>query len=250
MKVLEFIIEWLPVTLQLWIIALFLRKRLYRRFPIFFVYTSCQILADVAQAVLVGGKNYFYVYWCSAALIAVLSFLAIHESFLAIFKTFYRLSWFRLLWPGTIILIWTYAAWRAAVNPPLHFTRTGAILVFIAIVASYTIVGLALLFFLLFKIVRIRSHLYEFSIVYGLGLAALGMMIAALLRSEFGTKYAWVTEWGPPLAYLLGVVVWLSAFLRKEPQVKVDVPPETLLEELQQELKFAKRASKRSPRQG
>jgi hypothetical protein len=248
MKALEFIIDWLPVVLQAWIFALLCSKKLYRRFPLFFVYTSCQIVTGLGQAALVGSKNYFYVYWWSAAIVALLSVLAIHESFRAIFKTFYRLSWFRLLWPGTIVLIWAYSAWRAAVHPQVHFTPGGAVLVSVAIVASYTIVGLVLLFFLLVKVVRIRWHLYEFNIVYGLGLVALGMMIAALVRSEFGTKYARLTEWGPPLAYLVGVYVWLSAFLRNEPQIKVDTPPEVLLQEMRQDLNFVRRILRRSQR--
>lgn len=245
MNALELTIEWLPVALQAWIFVLFLRKALYRRFPVFFVYTVCQIATGLLRGISLGSQNFFYIYWWSAAIIAVLSFLSLHESFRSIFHTFYRLPWFRLLWPGTIVLIWVYAAWRAAVHPQVHFTRAGAMLVSVAIVVSYTIVGLALLFFLMVKIVQVRWHLYEFHIVYGLGLTALGMMIAALLRSEFGTKFAWVTEWGPPLAYLIGVLVWLSAFLRNEPRVRVDQPPEELLEQMRNNLDFIRKRFRR-----
>jgi hypothetical protein len=248
MKVLEFTIDCLPIILQLWIFVLLCRKRLYRRFAFFSVYTASQIMTGLLRAALVGNKTYFYVYWWTAAIDALLSILAIHESFRAIFGTFYRLRWFRLLWPGAIATIWAYSAWRAWVHPQTHFTRAGATLVSVAIIASYTIVGLVLFFFLLVKIVRIRWHLYEFNIVYGLGFAALGMMIAALVRSEFGTKFAWLTEWGYPLAHLIGVFVWLSAFLRQEPRIKVDIPPEMLLQEMREDLSFVQRLFKRSSR--
>jgi hypothetical protein len=248
MKAFELTVEWLPVMLQGWIFTLLWSKRLYRRFALFSLYTASQIITGVARAVLVGSKSYFYVYWWTAAIDALLSVLAIHESFRAIFGTFYRLSWFRLLWPGAIVTIWAYAAWRAWVHPQIHFTRASATLVSVAIVASYTIVGLVFLFFLLVKIVRIRWHLYEFNIVYGIGFAALGMMIAALVRSEFVTKYAWLSEWGYPLAHLVGVFVWLSAFLRQEPQIRVDIPPEVLLQAMREDLNFVRRIFRRSPR--
>jgi hypothetical protein len=248
MNVLEFIIDWLPVTLQVWILVLLARKGLYRRFPLFLLYTLVQIGTGLARAALVGSKDYFEVFWWTAATQALLSVLALHESFRAVFGAFYRLPWFRLLWPGTVALIWAYAAWRAWAHPPLHFTRAGAMLVSVAIVASYTIVGLVFLFFLLVKVIRVRWHLYEFNIVYGIGLTALGMMIAALVRSEFGTKFAWLTEWGPPVAYLAAVLVWLSAFLRKEPQIKIDTPPELLLQEMREDLSIVRRIFRRSAR--
>jgi hypothetical protein len=241
MKVLELIIEWLPIALQLWICVLFARRSLYRRFPLFLLYTVVQIGTGLVRVTLLNSKDYFYAFWWTAAVQALLSVLALQESFRAVFGAFYRLSWFRQLWPGTVALIWAYAAWRAWANPPLHFTRAGAMLVSVAIVASYTIVGLVLLFFLLVKVIRVRWHLYEFNIVYGVGLTALGMMIAALVRSEFGTKFAWLTEWGPPVAYLAAVIVWLSAFLRKEPQITIDTPPELLLQEMRKDLNIVRR---------
>jgi hypothetical protein len=248
MNVLEFIIDWLPVTLQVWIFVLLARKRLYGRFPLFLLYTFVQIGTGLVLAASVGNKYYYYLYWWTAAIQALLSVLAIHEGFRAVFGTFYRLPWFRRLWPGTVALIWAYAAWRAWVHPPVHVTRANAMLVSVAIVASYTIVGLVLLFFLLVKVVRARWHLYEFNIVYGIGLTALGMMIAALVRSEFGTKFSWLAEWASPLAYFIAVLVWLSAFLRKEPQIKINTPPEVLLQGMQEDLSIVQRIFRKSAR--
>jgi len=241
MSALEFTVEWLPVALQAWISVILARKGLYRRFPLFVLYTIVQIGTALARADWFGSKSYFYVYWWTAAIQALVSVLAIHEGFRAVFGAFYRLPWFRLLWPGTVSLIWAYAAWRAWANPPVHISRFGAMIVSVAIVASYTIVGLVLLFFLLVKVVRARWHLYEFNIVYGIGLTALGMMIAALVRSEFGTRFAKLTEWCPPVAYLVAVLVWLFAFLRKEPQIKIDTPPELLLQEMREDLNIVRR---------
>jgi len=72
--------------------------------------------------------------------------------------------------------------------------------------------------------------------------------VAALVRSEFGTKFSWLTDWGPPVAYLAAVLVWLSAFLRKEPQIKINTPPEVLLQGMQEDLSIVQRIFRKSVR--
>lgn len=107
---------------------------------------------------------------------------------------FYRWPWFRLLWPGVISLVLGFCVWRAWVHPLAHFERGRATLMTAAIFPAYAILGLVLFFFLLVRILRIRWHLYEFNIVYGLGVCFAGEVVALLLRSEFGTRFDWLTE--------------------------------------------------------
>jgi hypothetical protein len=241
MHILEFIIEWLPIPLQAWILVLLVKKALTRRFPVFFFYTAYVTVIDLARVVLVSTQAYIYVYWSTEAIAVLIAVMAIHESFRAIFGVFYRLTWFRFVWPGTVAVIWIYCAWRAWVHPPPHFARAGAALISGSIASSFTIVGLVFLFFLLAKLIIHEWYLYEFHIVYGLGISSLGMVAGVLLRSEFGTKYVWLTEWGPPLAYLMALVVWLSGFLRTEPKTTVDMPMEVVLREMQADLSIVKR---------
>jgi hypothetical protein len=160
MHVLEFIIEWLSIPLEAWILVLLVRKSLYRRFPWFFSYMVYATVTDVARTVLIGRAVYFYVYWGTAAIAYLVAVFAIYESFRAIFRVFYRLAWFRFVWPGAITVIWIYCIWRAWVHPPPHFGRSGAILISGVIASSFTIVGLVLLFFLLVKVVIKRWYLF------------------------------------------------------------------------------------------
>ena len=102
MNALGLTIEWLPVALQAWIFVIFLRKQLYRRFPVFFVYTLCQIATGLVRGSSLGSRNYFYVYWWSAAIIAILSFLSLHESFRSIFSLRPQ--------PGRVRWMWRFAA--------------------------------------------------------------------------------------------------------------------------------------------
>lgn len=240
MRTIEFIMEWLPTVLQLGVFVQLIRRSLFRRFRIFTFYTAYVIIIEIAGAFLVGRAAYFYVYWCTEFIAVIASVGAIHESFKAIFGGFYQLTWFRYAWPGTIAIIWIYSGWRAWVHPPPHFARAGAVLIQGSITSRFTIVGLVLLFFLLARLATTRWYLYEFHIVYGLGLSSLGMVAAVLVRSEFGTRFAWLTVWGPPLAYLVAVIIWLSAFLRREPEIKINMPPEVLLQEMQADLRIVK----------
>jgi len=50
---------------------------------------------------------------------------------------------------------------------------------------------------------------------------ALGMMIAALVRSEFGTRIAKLTEMVPPVAYLVAVLVGCLLFAKRA-AIKID----------------------------
>jgi hypothetical protein len=38
-------------------------------------------------------------------------------------------------------------------------------------------------------------------------------MLAGLLRSEFGTKWDFFFSYAPSVAYILGCLIWLGAFL-------------------------------------
>src|SRR5882724_10493412 len=99
MRLLEFILEWLSIPLEVWILVLLIKKGLYRRFPLFFCYMVFATGADLARTVLIGHAAYFYVYWWTYAIADLICVLAIYESFRAIFEAFYRLAWFRFVWP-------------------------------------------------------------------------------------------------------------------------------------------------------
>lgn len=238
MHALEFVIVWLSIPLRVGLVVLLLQKNLQRRFPFFFAYAAYVALADLVRHFVLGKAALFSVYWWTEAFSFALSLLAIYESFQAIFGIYRRFLWFRLLWPGTIAIIWTYSAWRAWVHPPTSVTRGGAILISVAILSAYTIVGLMILFFGLVRLVITRWYPYEFHIVAGLGLTSAGMVAAGIVRSQFGMRFPWFIAWAYPIASLIAVVVWVYGFLQKEPGIIIDQPPEVLLREMKEDLKI------------
>lgn len=244
MSAFGYIVGWSPTPLLVWVLVLLFKKHLIRRFPLFFTCTVFLILADLARLAFVGKRIYFQAYWTTQAGYVLLAIFALYESFRAIFGPYRRLLWVRMLWPVTIMVVWLWSGWRAWAHPPGHVSRGGAVLISAVILSSYMIVGLVLLFFLLVKLVVSRWYPYEFHIVYGLGVSFTGMAAAAVVRSQFGTRFAWFTDWGPPVAYLLASIIWVAGLLRTEPVPEINMPAEVILHEMHEDLTIMKRIRK------
>ena len=236
---------WIPIALLVWIFALMGRKNLFGRFPLFAAYASYMVVDLVLKAIFLSNWHiYFYVYWFAEPGEIVLSVLAVHESFLLIFRDFYRLSWFRLLFPGTIGMALVYSAWKAYVHPPVHVGAIGSLIISIAITTQYIILGISILFFLLARFIHVRWRLYEFRIVLGFGIASLLYAFGGVLRSESGTDFVFLSEYLPGVGYVLAACIWLSAMLAEEPKNGdnlADISHLQLLEELRLQLKTVRK---------
>jgi len=239
-------LEWSSVALQVWIFVLMVRRNHYRRFPLFALYTAYLILATALRSLFLSNRRiYFYIYWFTEPGEILLAVLAVQESFRAVFRAFYLLWWFRFLFPGAIAAALGYAAWHAYAHPPFHASPIGAAIISMAIAAQYVIICITVLFFVLLRIIRVRRRPYEFSIVFGFGISALALAFAGLVRSEFGTKFSFLSEWLPGVAYLVAVVIWLSAMLGEEPKnghiIAVRPSSEELVDDLRNQLQTLKK---------
>ena len=232
-------LEWSSVALQVWILVLMGRRNLYRRFPIFSVYTAYLIAATILRSVFLSRPHiYFYVYWFTEPGEILLAVLAVHESFRAVFRAFYLVWWFRLLFPGAIAVALGYSAWKAYAHPPQHANAAGAAIISAAVAAQYVIVCVSVLFFFLLRVFQVRWRLYEFRIVFGFGISALAVAFAGLVRSETGTRFSFLSEWLPGVAYLLAVLIWVSAMHGKEPKNGHGIAGKLSNEELVEELRL------------
>jgi hypothetical protein len=89
------------------------RQRLYARFPLFAAYIAYVAVQMVLRSAFLANQHfYFYVYWLTAPIEVILSLLAAHESFLKVFRSFYLLWWFRIFFPGAIVVAVAYSAWK------------------------------------------------------------------------------------------------------------------------------------------
>ena len=105
--------------------------------------------------------------------------------------------------------------------------------------------GIFTLFIILVRLFHLRWGQHAAGIVFGFGVSAAGSLVAFLLRSEFGTKFDPVVRIAPPIAYIIGVAIWLATFLKAEsgrPEAAwaATLTPEQMITELKRHTKTVK----------
>ena len=241
-------LQWSTIALQLCISVLMARRKLLRLFPLFATYLAYIVGITILRAVFLFDHGaYFYIYWATQPGEIVLAILAVYESFVRVFRGFYGLLWFRLFFPAAILLALAYSAWSAVTHPPVHVSPLGAAIISAAVASDYVIVGIAVLFLAMVSILQVRWRLYEFRIVFGFGISALAMLFAGVLRSQNGTRFSFVSEFLPPMAYLLANLVWLSAMFSKESSNTQHLaePTDRMIQELSGHLEVVRQFLKR-----
>jgi hypothetical protein len=224
--------------LTAWVAILVVRRKLHHEFPFFFTYLILSVIIPLVRLSVSGDYMMFFtVFWATEALYTLVALFVLYEVFHQVFLPFYMLWWwFRLLFPGAAVCIALLSVRNAMHNPALRNPRPMEIIFALATGVNYMEAGLFGLFFALVLLLGVRWHSYPFGIVEGFGLYALGGMLGYGLRSEFGTKYTSIVKYALPVAYIVGVLVWLDTFLRQpDPEVvhawRARVTPEQLLAE-------------------
>jgi hypothetical protein len=235
------------ITLQICLLVLLLRGAHRGQFVAFVAYTAFSVVSTtVALAVRNHPATYLRVYWGSEALYTLFAFLALHEIFQTVFKNFYRLPWFRFLFPGIGVLMTVIAVLRAVLRPLPAGSWKFATIISLEIGIGFLQIGIFFLFILLVRFFRVRYRQHAFGIALGFGVLAAGSLVVYLLRSEFGKKFDPVVRITPPITYTVALVVWLVTFLVKEPGppqpgVALGLTPEQMVSDLKRYTAVAKR---------
>lgn len=215
-------VQWISILLHAWIFVLIVRRGLSHRFPIFTAYIAYGVVEMVLRSIFLSNPAiYFYVFWITAPLEMTLMVLAAHESFLRVFRGFYLLWWFRVLFPGAIAGSLVYSAWRGYTAPAFGASARGAAIVAAALAAQHVVLAIAILFFGLAMLLRVPRRIHEYRIILGFAISALAVAFAGTVRSTFGTSFRFLSEDFPAVAYLVVLAVWLSAVLPTEPSSEV-----------------------------
>ncbi|SRR6266700_3121989 len=228
-------------------LAYFLFARgLHKQFRFFYVYT---VSAVVIEIVRFGFRNhlepYFYIYWATEALYAVLAFLAIHEVFRWVFRNFYKIRGFWLLVPIITLIMLLIIALRLHQPHMVEAYRIISVIISSKIAVSFLQLGIFALFFFLVMLFHLGWRQHPFGIAFGFGIAAAGSLVVFLLRSKFGTKFDPIVRITPPVAYIVAVVVWLATFISRPssqpmPSWGSVLTPEEMVLELRRYTKAAK----------
>jgi hypothetical protein len=218
----------LPIALgELLTICLLLmvaKRKVFTLVPFFGIYLiySCAALL-LRMATVSNYDRFFYVFWCTEFFYLVLSSLCVYKSLTSSFRGLMLIPWFRLVYPVMCAAIVIYSIWKAVKKPPIEGYPITSFIIGIEVAAQYLIAGTFLLFMAAMawlKRSKVRPHQ---EIVMGFGIASLGMLLGTLVRSEFGTRYDSFSKFVPVVAYILTLVIWLSAFYTPLP----DALPET-----------------------
>jgi len=164
--------------------------------------------------------------------------LAAYESFLRVFRIFYLLPWFRVFFLGGIAMALLYSAVRGYLSPPIHSSTVGAAIISAMLTGQYVILTISLGFFALARLLRVPWRIHEYRFVLGFGISSVATALAASVRSEFGTRFAFLSVMLPTLIYKLVLAIWLSAVVQSLP-AKVQVAseqPEEVVRRLRREL--------------
>lgn len=246
MPLYELVLAILGIVLQASLALLLIKRKLWGLFRFFFVYTCFSLASTISSILLVSHpKSFYYAYWILEAVYAALAFLCLHEVFFNVFRNFYGILWFRLLFPSIGVAMATVAGLRTFLAPPadiLWFTRT---IIGLEIAVGFLQIGLFAMFILLVRLFRMRSRQYAFGIALGFGIIAAGNLPSFLLRSEFGTKFDHVVHETLPVVYIIAVVVWLLTFIKPQPPHPWHdggsaLNPEELITELRQYTRVVK----------
>jgi hypothetical protein len=121
--------------------------------------------------------------------------------------------WFFLLPLATVLVVLLVSTWTLREHAPVQASRIAMLYISFDVAADYVLAALFGLFVILVFFWQAPWQRYSFGIMKGFGLFSIVEMLAGLLRSEFGTKWDFFFSYAPSVAYILGCLIWLGAFL-------------------------------------
>lgn len=234
------------IGVQAWLAILIFLRGLHVQFRYFFVYTVYAVVTELVRlATSERGWTYYYIYWTTEAIYAILAFLVIYEVFHSVFRNFDGVKGFRYLFPLVALFMVAVSTIRAVTQPKSEVVPYLAIIIGLKIAVGFLQVGLFSLFILLVRLFRVQSRRYAFGIALGFGISASGGLSFYLLRSEFGTKLNHVVQIAVVIVYIVAVAVWLFTFIKPQPPHPWQdggpaLNPEELITELRQYTRVAK----------
>jgi len=216
----EIFVDWMSLPSLGLLAVIFLYKKYHREFPLFFAYIIAVDVIGVVRlfASRVGGRVYYNTYYISDIAIAAFAFMATYELFIKrLFPAFYKINFFRYLFPISAILITLLGASTALYR--------GELPVLLAGVRVYEFLRAATVLFFTVLMVFMGRHWtkQEFGIAFGFGLDVSASFATLALMSRNAHPGVFIRSI-PVFAYDIACVVWLYCFW-SAPAAKDASPP-------------------------
>lgn len=217
MRIGDLILRFSAPAIIVVLVVIFLRRKFYRDFPLFFAYIVFVPIATVLRvSVSAYPKSYYVAYWTTEAVYGLLALLALNE----VFKTMFDLNyaehwWFRFILPTLAIAI-TIFFLKQPLRPTVTARITNTVFSFdLGLHFLQTLI--LLLFFVLEKVFGASYDQYEQGIIAGFGISAGFTIVADAIRVRGGSSYTVFFAYIPPAAYILASIIWLFAFVKEPP---------------------------------
>jgi hypothetical protein len=207
-------LQLIGVVLLIVLASILLRQKAYAKFPFFLSYILFSIAATAGLlSTLVNYELYFAIFWLTEAMDAILALLALHEAFHHVFAQDYRdWPWFWMVFPSSVIILSAIFVGDAVFHPPSQEPRIVAVILSFGTVVNCVKGGLFVMFALLAAILIGKSRpTLPFGIVFGFAISALGSGAAYWTRSIFVIKFNDLVKYGPPVAYVVAVLIWIGS---------------------------------------
>ena len=209
-------------ALLFWLAVILVRRKLNRRYPLFLVYVIGAVLIELSRLFFIADYvSYFKVFWATEALYALLALLSLHEAFHDVFVLDYEAwPWFWMVFPGAVLILSAIFVGHALLYPPTGVPPLIALILSFETVVNCVKGGLLVMFLSLAWLLGGESWLtYPYGVVLGFAVSAAGSLVAYWLFSIFGTRVHWLGKYGPPVSYIVAVLIWIaSCFLPPEPK--------------------------------
>ncbi len=217
------IVDWGSLPILVVVLALLIWRRALSEYPSFGWYIVAGELIGLARLWFYSptGLVYFYFYWATDALIAVLALLATYEIFAKrSFPRFYAVRFYRFLFPTVAVIIASLASVAAI--------QLNRVRIVIKIIHFLDVVRVTLLLFFvgLMTIMGRRWGRYVFGIALGLGIQASAVLVTSAIWVR--NLLVRTADRLPVVAYDVACIIWLITFLYPEkftPIVSAPVSP-------------------------
>ena len=220
---LSYLVNWLGLPALALLALLLVYRRWHRVFPLFTLYViAAELIAIVRLASLhAPSRLYAKIYWVSDAISAALALIATYELFFKrLFPSFYRVRFYRALFPSAAALITGAAVATALLGG--HFSILAqTIHLYIFVRAG------GLFFFVALMLVMGRQwNKQEFGIAFGFGLDVSASLILLGTWARTSNRSGTIAEL-TPIVYDIVCLIWLYCFWAS-PKTQASTPSPAL----------------------
>lgn len=222
------------MALEITLLVILIRRRLYRRFPVFLSYCVWTVCVTVIRLSLSNHPvAFFLTFWLTEAsylVLALMVMLSLLQPFLI--EAYRRHPCARYILPSAIVLIIGTSLWAVFFKPiatDVLARFVSAIYVFVPLICLVE-VSLFLLAIVSTTRYGVEWTRYETGILAGFGILAFMTMLArvpaliALFHFRVGPQLEGLFRYFPSGAFISSAFAWLIAFWRPETPTKYEPP--------------------------